>query len=236
MLVRVPRAAALAAIPLSLVMAACDVSLGHLTGRATEEWIHTYPLTPGGTIKIGNTNGRIEVEGADRADVEVRAEKIARAATDAGAQTVRGRVLEADTRKPVTGARVILRSPEDSTLAALTDQNGGFVARAPQPGRYEVGVARLGYRAQREGPFELPRGAIVDLEILLPVVPLTLDPVTVTAEVNSRFLQSVGFYHRQRSDFGHFITRDQVETRRASQTTGCHQYSTVTNSSSTRTR
>src|SRR5574341_175877 len=122
------------------------------------------------------------------------------AAAGARGQTVRGRVVEADTRKPVAGARVVLRSPEDSSLAAVTDTAGAFVARATVPGRYEVSVARLGYRAQQQGPFEL----------------LT---VTVAAEVNSRFLQTVGFYDRKRSDFGHFITRDEIESKRASRPT-----------------
>lgn len=140
-------------------------------------------------------------------------------ATSAGGQTVRGRVLEADTRKPVAGARVTLRSTADSSLAAVTDENGAFVARAARPGRYEVGVARLGYRAQLQGPFELWRGTVVELEVILPVIPFTLDPVTVTAEVNSQFLHAVGFYDRKRSDFGHFITRDQVESRRAGRPT-----------------
>lgn len=141
------------------------------------------------------------------------------AAAGARGQTVRGRVVEADTRKPVAGARVVLRSPEDSSLAAVTDTAGAFVARATVPGRYEVSVARLGYRAQQQGPFELLTGTVVELEVILPVVPLTLDPVTVTAEVNSRFLQTVGFYDRKRSDFGHFITRDEIESKRASRPT-----------------
>jgi hypothetical protein len=75
-----------------LVLAGCDLSVGHLTGRATEEWTRTYPLAAGGEIRIGNTNGQVDVEGVEGSTVEVRAEKIARAATDTGARELLPRI------------------------------------------------------------------------------------------------------------------------------------------------
>jgi len=88
------------ALPVALVLAGCDMSLGHLAGRATDEWTHTYPLSPGGEIRIGNTNGRVEVEGVDGSTVEVRAERIARAATDAGARELLPRIKISEDVKP----------------------------------------------------------------------------------------------------------------------------------------
>jgi Putative adhesin len=76
----------------ALLLAGCDMSIGHLTGRATDEWTRRYPLSPGGEIRIVNTNGKIDVEPADGADVEIRAERIARAATDAGARELLPRI------------------------------------------------------------------------------------------------------------------------------------------------
>lgn len=87
-----PRFRAVLALPLTVLLAGCDMSLGHLTGRAQDEWTRTYPLSAGGEVRIGNTNGRIDVEGVDGATVEVRAERIARAATDAGAQELLPRI------------------------------------------------------------------------------------------------------------------------------------------------
>ena len=69
-------------LPLAVALAGCDVSLGHLSARATDEWTHTYPLTAGGEVRIVNTNGRIDVEGVDGRRVEVRAERIASGATE----------------------------------------------------------------------------------------------------------------------------------------------------------
>lgn len=84
----------------ALAAGACDMSLGHLTGRAIDEWTRSYPLAAGGEVRIGNTNGRIEVEAADGSTVEVRAERIARAATDAGARELLPRIVIREDVKP----------------------------------------------------------------------------------------------------------------------------------------
>lgn len=134
----------------------------------------------------------------------------------AWAQVIRGRVLEAETNKPVAGARVMAHLAGDTVgLLGISDDDGRFEVRLPVPGAYVVDVARLGYRPQHRGPLDLQTGQVTSLSVILPVVPVTLDPVTVQAQVNATMLQQVGFYGRMRSDFGHFITRDQVESRRA---------------------
>ena len=82
----------LAAVPLALAVTACDVHLGNLAGRATDEWTHTYPLTAGGQVRIGNTNGKIEIEGVDDSTVEIRAERIAKGVTDTAARELLPRI------------------------------------------------------------------------------------------------------------------------------------------------
>ena len=79
-------------LPLILALAGCDMSVGDLTGRATDEWTHRYSLSPGGEVRIVNTNGTIDVEGVEGADLEVRAERVARAATDTGAAELLPRI------------------------------------------------------------------------------------------------------------------------------------------------
>src|SRR4051812_19624122 len=79
-------------LSVAILVTGCDMSIGHLTGRATDEWTRRYPLSPGGEIRVVNTNGRIEVEPGEGAEVEVRAERIARAATDAGARELLPRI------------------------------------------------------------------------------------------------------------------------------------------------
>jgi hypothetical protein len=96
----VSRRVAVLALPLALVLAGCDLSLGHLSARATDEWTHTYPLTPGGEIRIVNTNGLIDVEGVDGSTVEVRAERIAKGSTEAAAKELLPRIVIKEDAKP----------------------------------------------------------------------------------------------------------------------------------------
>jgi len=100
MKVAVPRRLAVLVLPLAVALAGCYVSLGNLSARATDEWTHTYPLTAGGEIRIVNTNGRIDVEGVEGTTVEVRAERIARGATDAAARELLPRIVIKEDIKP----------------------------------------------------------------------------------------------------------------------------------------
>ena len=63
------------------------------SSRATDEWTHTYPIASGGELQILNTNGKIDVEGTDRATVEVRAERIAKGVTEAAARGILTRIV-----------------------------------------------------------------------------------------------------------------------------------------------
>lgn len=115
-------------LPLALFAAGCDVSIGSfgtMAGLATDEWTHTYPLARGGTVRIANTNGPIEIEAIDGAAVEVRAERIARAATDAGAREMLPRI----------GIK------EDSTpdlVSVETERMSGIVVGVSTEVRYHV--------------------------------------------------------------------------------------------------
>lgn len=127
-------------LPLTIALAGCDMSLGHLTGRATDEWTHHYSLSPGGEVRIVNTNGRIDVEGVDGVDLEVRAERIARAATDTGAAELLPRISVKEDVRPdrvsietermsgiMIGAafevRYHVRAPKNATVS-VTNTNG----------------------------------------------------------------------------------------------------------------
>jgi hypothetical protein len=98
--VAVSRRAALFVLPLAFALAGCDVSLGNLSARATDEWTHTYPITAGGEVRIANSNGRIDIEGVDGSTVEVRAERIAKGATEAAARELLPRIVIKEDTKP----------------------------------------------------------------------------------------------------------------------------------------
>jgi len=111
--------------PLTLALAACDMSVGHLAGRATDEWTRRYTLAPGGEIRIVNTNGKIEVEPSNGSEVEVRAERIARAATDTGAQELLPHITIREDIKP-------------DRISIETERMAGFMIGASFEVRYHV--------------------------------------------------------------------------------------------------
>jgi hypothetical protein len=116
-------------LTLTAVLAGCDMSVGHLMGRATDEWTHHYSLAPGGEIRIVNTNGRIDVEGVDGPDVEVRAERIARAATDTGARELLPRI---SIKEDVSPARVSIETERMSGLMIGAAFEVRYHVRAPK--------------------------------------------------------------------------------------------------------
>jgi Putative adhesin len=84
-----PRLRAVAALPLVAALAsftaACDIALSGAREEATETVTRSFPLSPGGTLDIATTNGRIEVVAGSGPTVEVKAVKVAKAATKEGA-------------------------------------------------------------------------------------------------------------------------------------------------------
>src|SRR5262245_51127914 len=82
---RVVRLGAVAALAVSL--AACDIAVngeGGLNfdlaaGKAQDTWTRTYPVDRSGRLEIINVNGRITAEATDGANVEVTAERTAKA-------------------------------------------------------------------------------------------------------------------------------------------------------------
>jgi hypothetical protein len=63
--------------------AACDLVTSDLRASAADEWKKTYPIAANGRVEISNVNGRIDVQPGEGATVEVRAERRARAASEA---------------------------------------------------------------------------------------------------------------------------------------------------------
>jgi hypothetical protein len=96
----VSRRVAVLLLPLAVVLTGCEMAMGHLTARATDEWVRSYPLSEGGEVRIVNTNGKIDIEGTDGSTVEVRAERIARGATDAAARELLPRIVIKEEKKP----------------------------------------------------------------------------------------------------------------------------------------
>jgi hypothetical protein len=134
----------------------------------------------------------------------------------ASGQVLRGRLLDLDTNEPIPrGVLTLIRDDGERVRVVTTDHDGRYRLTAPGAGSYLVEAKRLGYRTWLDGPIELAVGDEWETEYHLKAVPVRLDPLEVTAEAELReaFLQHVGFYERQKADFGHFVTREDIERR-----------------------
>ena len=76
-----------------VAVAGCDVrvgdkgtSLGVASETVTDEWIRSYPLTPGGRLEVSSMNGPMDVSPSDTGRVEIRIIREASAVTKDRAQ------------------------------------------------------------------------------------------------------------------------------------------------------
>lgn len=127
---------------------------------------------------------------------------------------ITGRVLSLDDRSPVSQADVHLAGTE---LRAITGPNGLFRLDRVRPGSHVLRVERLGY-APRVDSIVVAAGTVVDLEVLLSVDPVQLEPLV--AVIRSLVLERAGFYTREAQGFGGtFLDPGEIRDRRPSQTT-----------------
>lgn len=139
----------------------------------------------------------------------------AMAVTPAGAQTLRGLVLEEATEAPIALGRVVMVTLEgDSVQATLTDEQGFFSIDAGEAGRYVLVISALGYRTTRSDRVELESGEVRITQMYLSLRPIPVAGVDVTTfapdEVEIPELAQRGFYDRMRAGWGEFLTAGQI--------------------------
>ena len=95
---------------LALIVALCGCQgrrQASLTGHATDEWKRSYPISRDGELQIVGANGSVEIQGGTSSTVEVRAERIARASTDAAAREILPRI---GIREDVSPDKIVLQT------------------------------------------------------------------------------------------------------------------------------
>ncbi len=95
----------------ALAVSGCTIEAGTYSGQASDIWTRSYPITAGGSVTILNVNGRIEVEPAEGATIEVRAERQVRAFDDAAAKESLAKIEMREEISP-SSIRLETRSPE----------------------------------------------------------------------------------------------------------------------------
>jgi hypothetical protein len=124
---------------LAVVSVACDVKLGQdggfsvdfAAGRATDEWVRTYEIKPGGRLEIINVNGQIDASPATGSQVEVRATREVRTSSE---QASREMLQKAAMREVVAPDRVTIQGPEEG--------DGRDVRRARITIKYDIRVPK----------------------------------------------------------------------------------------------
>ena len=134
----------------------------------------------------------------------------------AGAQQLRGRLLDVESDAPIPLGIVTLLGTDLRPIAAsITDSLGHWRLVAPAPGNYYVAARRIGYRPWTAGPLELKPSDDLEFRYHLRRAPARLTPAYTVGRSMQRNLEMVGFYERQRADFGLFLSPDAIEKRGA---------------------
>ena len=86
----------------------CDIHHGGpWPGNATDTWTKTYTLASGGELQIVNANGTIDVQAGTSPTIEVKADRIVHARSDAQAQSMASKVQIAE---EVATDKVVVRT------------------------------------------------------------------------------------------------------------------------------
>ncbi len=141
-------------------------------------------------------------------------------AQSAEGQRVSGRLVDLVSNQPIAYGMVTLMPVEGrGSRAVVADNQGNWSIEAPGPGAYYVAAKRLGYQPWVSGPITIGQGDDLTSVFHLRPLPVMLDPVEVSAAATRHYLELAGFYERQKGDFGHFMTPEQIEKRRATRVT-----------------
>jgi hypothetical protein len=126
-----------------------------------------------------------------------------------------GTVLDRQTGEPVTAARIVLLDRSTAALlgATASDALGGFALPPVQPGTYDLRVEQLGYRSVTDS-VSVEKGADEVITIYLASEAIDLEPLVVRVDKTTAFFMR-DFERRRTTGSGTFITRSQIERRRA---------------------
>jgi hypothetical protein len=118
------------------------------------------------------------------------------------AQTVSGRLLDAQTGGPIPAATVALLDRHDQVIrTSETSPAGVFSLSADTEGRFRLRAEALGYLATRSTPIDLLADDVLEVELRLAIDAIPLDPLRVVGDraalILDARLEHVGYYRRR---------------------------------------
>jgi hypothetical protein len=123
-------------------------------------------------------------------------------ATPATPQAITGRAVDANTGTPVEGVAIALLDSLGTTRGSvLSDSAGEFSIAVPAPGAYALWVNRIGYQTVQTRPIDIWGAETVEVEILLDVRAVELDPLTVVGRRRENLRQRDLREYRERVEY-----------------------------------
>jgi hypothetical protein len=137
------------------------------------------------------------------------------AAASASAQTIRGTVVDADTKLPIFAASVTLvdDSGAEVSPSARSDSLGNFIVHAARAGMWRVKAMRIGYGPVTSDPVSLPIGGLAVVRLQMTTVAQRLLPVQVVEQRQlsaNELMSTSGFDLRQRRGLGRFLSGERL--------------------------
>ncbi len=132
----------------------------------------------------------------------------------AGAQTIRGTVLDSATSQPLPQSTIELLADTQVVARATTDRKGNFTLRRAAPGTYRIRATLIGYRPRVFPTVSVEGSGETKVELRLAAVPVELSGIEVEAAAAQKtFLTNHGFYRRKESERGTFLDPAIVERK-----------------------
>lgn len=113
---------------------------------------------------------------------------------------IAGRLLDADTGAPISGASV---SIDSLGLRTLSDAGGAFRFVEVPTGTYQLEVRHIAY-GTRTTQIQVASGGTLSLELRFAPEAIALEPLEVEIEFRPGYLERMGFYDRRAEGIGKF--------------------------------
>ncbi len=132
------------------------------------------------------------------------------------AQSVRGRVLDRKTDRPIPSAQVsVLTRSGTRNGEVVADSAGRFLLELSRGGVYRLQADRIGYQAVTSERFDISEEEDLVVDVYLASGAVDLAPLLITSRPTRPLvgrLERAGFYERERNAPGFFMRREEVES------------------------
>ena len=136
------------------------------------------------------------------------------ATTPVTAQTVRGRVVDAESNRPLRAANITLLDDQSREVArASTDSAGTFELRAPRPAGYRLRATLFGYATQTSDRVELRARETVQVALQLATQPIPVVPLVIVTRERGHSRLDEFEQRRTKLGTGYFLTRNEIDKR-----------------------